>query len=406
MAAHSFALDLSGSASVSTASQDGGPGSSSSDADLGGPLPGRSPFTMIRRALVEGARKVAKPTGGVVFVSGSLCGTLRNVAAEVSESWPGVPTVVIPAAGVLSEDEEIEATTAASGLIWSGGRSSSLVIEDTEDVGPGLRDALAEQVGERAGTLFLAVGAPGLESDDLAELGAAAPNVSIFGGGASRRTVIGVDATGAIREGGAAGLLFSGLGPPLIDASPACRVVSPFHEVREASNGMLLQLDAGAALDVLSSYASDLRSASEGQPVVFAAISVNDDDSSYLVRPVRGIDPSRRGIMLGQDAVTGAKVAFGVRDPGFARKDLERAARRVERGSQGAAPRFMMYMSCAGRGQGLYGSPSVDVRILRRQFPNVPIVGMHSSFEVVSHQPGNVHMQLFSGVIALFRSLS
>ena len=62
-------------------------------------------------------------------------------------------------------------------------------------------------------------------------------------------------------------------------------------------------------------------------------------------------------------------------------------------------------MSCAGRGNGLYGAPDVDVRLLRSRFPEVPVAGLHSSFEIAP-SGGRPALQLYTGVVGLFAAPS
>jgi small ligand-binding sensory domain FIST len=121
---------------------------------------------------------------------------------------------------------------------------------------------------------------------------------------------------------------------------------------------------------------------------------------------VRGIDPTRRGVLIGPEAKPGGRLAFAVRDAAAARAGLESAARTVSQQALGAAPRFAIFVSCAGRGQGLYGSPDVEARILRQRFGDLPIAGMHSAFEIVPWGPGDAKVALYTGVVALFRSPS
>ena len=89
-----------------------------------------------------------------------------------------------------------------------------------------------------------------------------------------------------------------------------------------------------------------------------------------------------------------------------AKAGVESIARRVMKQALGSAPRFAVYMSCAGRGQGLYGAPDVESRILRQRFGDLPIAGMHSAFEIAPWGPGNAKVALYTGVLALFRSPS
>lgn len=404
MAARSFSVNL-------TQGVEGiGPGGGSPAGPTGegaevGPV-GAAGGAALHRALREAA--LPRPTGGLVFVAGSPTGVLRSVARQVAEGWPGVPSVIVPGAGILSEEGEIEGTSAASGLVWGGGSVEPFHV-DAPDLGEGIAAELEARVGDSVATVILFVGSQGLEPGDLGVIGAAAPKATIFGAGAVRRAIVVVGADGEIHDGAAAGLILRGLGAPIVEASPACRILSAFATVDKVEGGLVLEVGGEAALDALSACSSKLRGG-EARPVVFAALADDadptDDAPRYLVRPIRGIDPTRRAVMVGPDARPGARLAWGVRDPQAARVNLETTARKIDRGAQGAAPRFAVYVNCAGRGHGLYGAPDVDVRILKKRFPGVPIVGMHSSFEISSSGPGKPRLQMFSGVVALFRSLS
>ena len=170
--------------------------------------------------------------------------------------------------------------------------------------------------------------------------------------------------------------------------------------------------------------------------MVFVALAEPGDSPRYVVRPVRGIDPTRRGVMVGPEVKPGMRLAFAVRDAASARTGLEAAARTLSQQALGAAPRFAIYLSCAGRGQGLYGTPDVEARILRHRFGDLPIAGMHSAFEIVpsaplhdggsapksphdggsapkpphdggsAPKPPQACLALYTGVLALFRSPS
>jgi small ligand-binding sensory domain FIST len=94
-------------------------------------------------------------------------------------------------------------------------------------------------------------------------------------------------------------------------------------------------------------------------------------------------------------------MAFAVRDAAAARSDLEATTARMSRETAGAAPRFGVYVNCAGRGASLYGAQDVDTRVIRARFPDLPFAGMHSSFEIAPHA-GAPALQLYTGVLTLF----
>jgi small ligand-binding sensory domain FIST len=246
--------------------------------------------------------------------------------------------------------------------------------------------------------------------DMLEGISAAAPGACVFGAGTVGGSAIALTAAGEMLRGRAAGLVLHGLAAPLVEASPACRLLTPLTAVAEVHNGMVLRIGDTPALDLLSSSMPEIRGAAQEtppqpQPVVFVALADAEGDR-FVVRPVRGIDPARRGVLVGPEARPGTRVAFAVRDAAAARAGLEAAARQVSQQAMGAAPRFALFLSCAGRGQGLYGTPDVEARLLRQRFGDLPIAGMHSAFEIVPWGPGEARLALYTGVLALFRSPS
>ncbi len=120
---------------------------------------------------------------------------------------------------------------------------------------------------------------------------------------------------------------------------------------------------------------------------------------------MQGVDPGRGGVVVSDEVRVGTPLAFAVRDAAAARSDLETVAREVERETAGAAPKFGFFVSCAGRGSGLYGTPDVDVRIVRARFPQMPFAGLHSSFEIAPYA-GRPTVQLYSGVLGVFSAPS
>ena len=355
----------------------------------------------LARSLAAARADVRSAAGGLVFVSGALTQDLGRVAEQVRVSWRNVPVCIVPAAGTITERGEIEGASSAAGLLWSGGRATPFALGDGA---PG--DAFREATLGRPSTAVLFPRSD-FAADMLQAVGAAAPNVCLFGAGTVGGAAIALTASGELVRGRAVGLAVHGLAPPIVESSPACRLLTKLTPVEETSGGMVLRIGDSPALDVLSSCMPELRGGTPGQPqpVVFVALADAEGDR-FVVRPVRGIDPGRRGVLVGPEVEAGARVAFAVRDAAASRSGLEAAARSVSQKALGSAPRFAIYLSCAGRGQGLYGAPDVEARILRQRFGDLPIVGMHSAFEIVPWGPGEARIALYTGVLALFRSPS
>ncbi|WP_437965857.1 FIST C-terminal domain-containing protein [Sorangium sp. So ce260] len=368
---------------------------------------------------------VPSASGGVVFVSGQLAQRASGVAELVRSTWRGIPACVVPAAGVLSERGEIEGDTGASGVLWSGGRVTPFALpERAGEPDRLLRETLARTIGHRSATAILFARPGAFAPETLEAFAACAPGACLFGAGTASASAIGVTSQGELLEGAAIGLAITGFAPPIVDASPASRLLSGFHPIEDVSGGVVLRAGGRPALDLLSAATASLGEQPSPQQLVLAALADPLDPRGdaeeprggeepaapraerYVLRPIRGVDPSRRGLLLGDDARPGARLAFAVRDAAAARAGLEGIARQVSRSALGSAPRFALYLSCAGRGQGLYGAPDVEARILRQRFADLPIAGMHSSFEIAPWAPGQARLALYTGVLALFRAPS
>ena len=369
----------------------------------------------LARPLAAARADVSTPAGGIVFVSGALTQELPRVAELVRTAWRNVPVCVVPAAGVITERGEVEGASAVAGILWSGGRVTPIAVGESGSAGA-LREALAGAATGRATTVVL-FPLSVFAADIIDGVGAASPGMRVLGAGTVGGAAITLTASGEALRGRAVGLALHGLAPPLVEFTAACRLLTSLARVDEVNAGMVLSVDGQPALDLLSSCMPEIRGAAQGgagptqpQPVVFVALAdpepAADGTDRYVVRPVRGIDPSRRGVMVGAEVKPGMRLAFAVRDAAAARAGLEAAARSLSQQAMGAAPRFALYLSCAGRGQGLYGSPDVESRILRQRFGDLPIAGMHSAFEIVPWGPGEARLALYTGVLALFRSPS
>jgi small ligand-binding sensory domain FIST len=369
----------------------------------------------LARPLAAARADVSTPAGGIVFVSGALTQELPRVAEAVRTAWRNVPVCVVPAAGVITERGEVEGASAVAGILWSGGRVTPIAVGEAGSSGA-LREALVGAASGRATTVVLFPRAD--FAADLAEgIGAVSPGMRVFGAGTVGGAAIALTSSGEALRGRVVGLAIHGLAPPLVEFTAACRLMTSLARVDEVSGGMVLSVDGQPALDLLSSCMPEIRGAAQGgagptqpQPVVFVALADAEPSAEgadrYVVRPVRGIDPARRGVMVGAEVKPGMRLAFAVRDAAAARAGLEAAARSVSQQAMGSAARFALYLSCAGRGQGLYGSPDVESRILRQRFGDLPIAGMHSAFEIVPWGPGEARVALYTGVLALFRSPS
>jgi small ligand-binding sensory domain FIST len=354
---------------------------------------------------LEALQGVARPTAGLVFLSGALAERSRDVAAALGRAELGMPVVIVTGAGVLSERGEIEGQSAGAGLVFSGGRPEARAFSaaSTDDAAMALAGEFTVLAQKKNATALVFAQSRGFGVDSI-EPFAAVPGLHVAGAGTTGDSpVLVVQAGGQVQEGSIGGLLVRGLTPARIRSSPACKLLMPLRPITAARGPMLVEIGGEPALDVLEAVAHHL----EGQPLVLTVLAPDQDEGAaggrpeLLVRGIQGVDPARRAILLSGDLKVGSKIAFAVRDAGAARTDLELVTRELGREAAGAAPLFGVYLNCAGRGSDLYSTADVDLRILRERFPDVPLTGMQSAFEIAPYA-GRPAVHFYTGVVALF----
>ncbi|MBN2193006.1 MAG: FIST C-terminal domain-containing protein [Polyangiaceae bacterium] len=353
---------------------------------------------------------VARPAGGVVFAGGSLATQLEGVATAVAVACPGLPFLVATGAWVASQAGELEDQSAAAILVWSG-KAATLTIADGDDpphIGERLaRELVASGAATSTGAVLLALDPERFEPALLDPLHALPRAAHVIGFGTTGSPgAIAVSMDGTLRRGPAIALGFRGLTAPVIEVSPAARLLTPLRPISASRGSLVLRLGEERALDALTTAGEGL----EGEPLLLAALADGIEDTArarpeFFVRPIRGVDPTRRGVFVSDEARAGVKMAIAARDPVAAREDIEAATRRARRTAAGAAPRFGLYLTCTGRGSRLYGSYDVDGRLLRTAFNDMPLVGVSGAFQIAPHA-GRPRLHLFSGVLALFTAPS
>jgi small ligand-binding sensory domain FIST len=337
-------------------------------------------------------------------LGGGLGERVEEVGRVLAEARLGVPLLIAAGAGVVSERGELEGEPAAAALAFRGGTPEAFVASagTQDDAAQLLAERLAERSAGATPTAFVCARADAGGVDTLEPLLRARPMNLLGAGTTGAAPIAAIDREGKLELGSLGAMLMRGLTPARVRASPACRLLMPLRPITAARGPLLLEIGGEPALDVLKGAADSL----SGQPLILTVLApettpADTARSDLLVRGIQGVDPARRAILLAGELVVGERIAFAVRDATSARSDLELCVRELGRDAGGAAPLFGVYVSCAGRGSGLYGSPDVDLRILRGRFPEVPWVGMHSAFEIAPFQ-GKANVHFYTGVVGLF----
>ena len=238
-----------------------------------------------RRSFLDALRAQKNPTTAVVFVSGAPA-LGAELAQVVAETAPTLRALVVPAAGVLNETNEIEGAPAVAALVWSSGKPrvevDAAALTKTEDTRLlfGTSEALTSSVLESATAGCL------------------------FGAGTSGDAVYGVD-HGSVLTAKIVSLVLSGQGAPVVETSSACRTVAASFEITSIEGQMVLELDGRPALEVLS---ATVGGGKQGGLILVALESSGSD--AKLFRPLKGIDPARRGIVVDATLEKGSKLFF------------------------------------------------------------------------------------------------
>lgn len=126
----------------------------------------------------------------------------------------------------------------------------------------------------------------------------------------------------------------------------------------------------------------------------------------YMARHVVALDPTKGYVAIAAPVEEGTRIRFCVRDDVAARKDLVRVCAEIrdqlheatEAGAAAAAPmRGALYVSCVGRGTHMFGDPHEELRVIRDQLGDIPLVGFYANGEI-----GGSNLYGFTGVLTAF----
>jgi small ligand-binding sensory domain FIST len=124
-------------------------------------------------------------------------------------------------------------------------------------------------------------------------------------------------------------------------------------------------------------------------------------DGEYLIRNIVHCDPDAGVLGISDHVEEGQYVVFAHREPTAAREDLERVLAQLAVDNGGNDYRFGLYFNCLARGSSLYREPGVDSALLRKAFPNLPMLGFFCNAEIGPLRGMN-QLFTYTGVLALF----
>ena len=204
---------------------------------------------------------------------------------------------------------------------------------------------------------------------------------------------------GEVTEGGLSGVAFSDTVAIATRLTQGCSPIGPKHVVTAGQRNVIVSLDGRPALEVFQEDVGEKlgRDLNRIGGVVFAGLPIaGSDTGDYLVRNLVGIDPGNKMLAIGELVEAGASVMFCRRDKGTARDDMVRMLESIKQGLF-SRPRGAVYYSCLGRGAGLFGPDSAELKMIRDALGEFPLVGFFCNGEI-SHN----RLYGYTGVLTLF----
>lgn len=204
---------------------------------------------------------------------------------------------------------------------------------------------------------------------------------------------------GEITEGGLSGVLFDDSITVVSGLTQGCSPIGDIHEVTEARDNVLIQLDGRPALEVFKEDIGEVlaRNMERVGGYIHAALPISGSDTGdYLVRNIMGVDPANNWLSVGERLGKGDRLMFVRRDAPSATKDLTRMLAAVA-GRADAPPRAALYFSCVARGPNLFGHDSEELATVADVLgDDVPVIGFFANGEISSNR-----LYGYTGVLTL-----
>lgn len=244
----------------------------------------------------------------------------------------------------------------------------------------------------------------------LEEFNQAYPETPIAGGLASGAEQAGENLLfldGKVLEDGAVGIALKGKVALHTIVSQGCRPIGEPFVVTRAEKNILFELGGRSPLAVLQTMLPTLSQTDQqlARTSLLIGRVINEykeefGQGDFLVRTLIGHDPQSGALAVGDWMRTGQTVQFHVRDGKSAGGELRALLDKEISGTDVAGVRGAVLFSCLGRGEGMYGTRSHDVRLLHEYLGPVPTAGFFCNGEVGSIG-GRAFVHGFTSVVGL-----
>jgi len=213
---------------------------------------------------------------------------------------------------------------------------------------------------------------------------------------------------GDVMEDGAIGVALSGRIVMRTIVSQGCRPIGEPFTVTRAEKNIVFELGGQPPLAVLQTMLPTLpqndQQLARTSLLIGRVINEYKEDFSrgdFLVRTLIGHDPQSGAVAVGDLMRTGQTVQFQVRDAKSADEDLRTLLAKECLLPNAAKVRGAVLFSCLGRGEGMYGTRSHDIKMLHEYFGPLPTTGFFCNGEI-GPMGGHTFVHGFTSVVGLF----
>jgi len=194
----------------------------------------------------------------------------------------------------------------------------------------------------------------------------------------------------------------------VIGVAQGCEPIGEPYVVTRGERNVVQAIAGRSAVDVLRDAIRSVPDYERRVPQagIFAGLAIDPAKSplergDFLVRNLAGLDRESGAVGVAEPVSVGQTIQFHIRDAEAARADLEAMLARVGRDLAGRRAAFGVYFDCAGRGQGLYGTPDHDVTLIRERLGTWPLAGFFGNGEFAP-VGGRNFFHNYTGVLVVF----
>jgi small ligand-binding sensory domain FIST len=208
-----------------------------------------------------------------------------------------------------------------------------------------------------------------------------------------------IQIAGDLCEDGLSGVMLSSEVPVISGLTQGCTPLGGKHTITQCDRNILVNLDNRPALDVFCEDIGEVlaRDLSRVAGYIFAGLLVpGSDKGDYLVRNLVGIDPEQKLLAIGDLLEEETTVMFCKRDGESAREDMLRMLADLRKRATGEI-KGGVYYTCLGRGRYQFGENSEELKMIRDELGDFPLVGFFANGEI-SHN----RLYGYTGVLTLF----